>query len=529
MRCLLRFAPVLLLAGLALAAPTPSPAQVLSGPQTDSLVALTLRTFDVPGAALAVVKDGRVVLEKGYGVRVAGQRPAVDAHTLFAIASNSKAFTAAALGILVDEGKLSWDGKVLDYLPDFRLADPYVTANFTVRDLLTHRSGLSPNAGDLMRVTDSAQFTVPEVVHNLRYLPLRAPFRSRYAYDNILYLAAGELVAHVSGLSWADFVEQRILAPLHMRDSRAAYRRIDLKKNPNVVLGHRPVNGRLQPLPGPTNELDAGAGGIYSSAADLSCWMLAQLGGGQVSPGGPRLFSAAVGQEMWTPQTIIPASKDGVYNTHFGAYGLGWFLVDERGYKVVFHTGQDEGLVSEIILVPELNLGITVLTNQEAGGALQALAEQLLDGYLGLRHTNRVQEWAGRAKAHAQAADTAAAAVWRAATRRQAQPPTPSAADLSPYAGTYRDPWFGEVRISARNGTLWFQALKLPQLRGPLLPYRGTTFVVRWANPAIPADAFVTFALDVQGRATAITMQAVSAATPISYDFQDLDLRRVAQ
>ena len=519
---------LLLLTGLVLAAPIPGRAQVLTGPQTDSLVALTMRTFDVPGVALAVVKDGRVVLEKGYGVRVAGRPGAVDAHTLFSIASCSKAFTAAALGILVDEGKLRWDDKVIDHLPDFRLADPWVTADFTVRDLLTHRSGLGPNAGDLMRVTDSAQFTVPEVVHNLRYLPLRAPFRSGFAYDNVLYLVAGELVAKVSGLSWDDFVEQRLLAPLHMPDSRAAYRRINLKKNPNVVLGHRPVQGRLRPLPGPTNELDAGAGGLYSSAADLSGWMLAQLGGGQ-AVGGRRVFSAAVGQEMWTPQTIIPASKDGVYNTHFAAYGLGWFLVDERGYKVVFHTGQDEGQVSEIVLVPELNLGITVLTNQEAGGAVQALAEQLLDGYLGLHRTNRVQEWASRVQAPAQVADTTAAAVWREATRRHAQKPPLSATDIGTYAGTYRDPWLGDVQVYPAHGSLWLRVVKSPQLRGPLLPYRGNTFVVRWTNPAIQADAFVTFALDPQGRASAIALRAVSPATPVSYDFQDLDLRRVAQ
>lgn len=504
-----------------LAVAVPGRAQVLSAWQTDSLATLAMRTFDVPGVALSIVQNGRVVYEKGYGVRVAGTRQPVDASTLFAIASNSKAFTAAALGILVDEGKLGWDDKVLDYLPDFRLADSYVTVDFTIRDLLTHRSGLGPNAGDLMRTPDSTQFTVADVVHNLRYLPLRAPFRSRYAYDNILYLVAGELVARVSGLSWDDFVEQRLLAPLQMRDSRAAYRRINLRKNPNVVLGHRPVAGRLQPLPGPTNELDVGAGGIYSSAADMGRWMLALLAGGQVGSG-QRLFSPAVAKELWTPQTLIPVSKDGEYNSHFGAYGLGWFLVDERGYKVVTHTGQDEGQVSEITLVPELKLGITVLTNQEAGGALQALSEQLLDGYLGLRGTNRVREWADRVKAHSQAADTATAAVWREVARHPATTP----AETQAYAGTYRDPWFGEVRVYPRGGTLWWQALKSPQLRGPLRPYRGNTFAVRWASSQIQADAFVVFALDAQGRATAMTMQAISPNTSISYDFQDLHFQR---
>ncbi len=521
-----------LLAGLLawLAGPVASRAQApLAGPQLDSLVGRAMRTFGVPGLALALVKDGQVVCAKGYGVRVAGTRPAVDANTLFAIVSNSKAFTAAALGILVDEGKLGWDSKVIDYLPDFRMYDPYVTAEFTVRDLLTHRSGLGPGAGDLMRVSDSTGFTIPEIIHNLRYLKPTASFRSRYAYDNILYLVAGELVAKVSGLSWDDFIEQRLLAPLQMTRSRAAYGRINRRQNPNVVLGHAEANGRLQVIKGPPNELDAGAGGIYSSAADMSRWMRALLAGGRYGPaGGQRLFSAAVAKELWTPQVVIPASKNGVYNTHFGAYGLGWFLADVKGYQEVFHTGQDEGLISEIELLPELGLGITVLTNRDGGGAVRAVVEQVLDGYLGLSGTNRVQEWADRVRAHAPAADTAAAAVWQAVARRQARPTPLAQPDGPRYAGTYRDPWLGEVRIYLRQGTLWFQAVRSPQLRGPLLPYRGNTFVVRWANPQVQADAFVVFALDAQGQPKTMTMQAVSANTSLAYDFQDLLFQRVS-
>ena len=517
-------------AWLALTAPLRSPAQApLTSPQLDSLVGRAMRTFQVPGLALAIVKDGRVVCAKGYGMRVAGTQPAVDANTLFAIASNSKAFTAAALGILVDEGKVSWDGKVLDYLPGFRMSDPYVTAEFTVRDLLTHRSGLGPGAGDLMRVTDSAQFTIPEVIYNLRFLKPVASFRSRYAYDNILYLVAGELVAKVSGMSWDDFIERRLLSPLQMQRSRAAYGRINRKQNADVVLGHEEVAGHLQAIKGPENELDAGAGGIYSSAADMSRWMLALLAGGRYGPAGSqRLFSEEVAKELWTPQVIIPASKNGVYNTHFGAYGLGWFLVDVKGQKEVFHTGQDEGLISEIALLPELGMGVTVLTNRDGGGAVRAVVEQVLDGYLGLAGTDRVQAWADRVRARAPAADTAAAAVWRAVARRQAQPTPLDKLESPHYAGTYRDPWLGEVRIYPRQGTLWFQAVRSPQLRGPLLPYRGNTFVVRWANPRVQADAFVVFALDAQGRPTTMTMQAISANTSLAYDFQDLNFRRIS-
>ncbi|NML63727.1 serine hydrolase [Hymenobacter sp. RP-2-7] len=502
-----------------LAGPAASAAQMSSSSQIDSLVGRAMRTFDVPGLGLAIVQNGHVVLAQGYGVRVAGTRQAVDAHTLFAIASNSKAFTAAALGILVDEGKLRWDDKVIDHLPEFRMYDPWVTADCTVRDLLTHRSGLAPQAGDLMRWPDSAAFTIPDVIHNLRYLKPVAPFRSRYAYDNILYLVAGELVARVSGLSWDDFIEQRILAPLQMRASRAAYARINLKKNPNVVQGHYEVGGHPQAIATSTAELDAGAGGIYSSAADMSRWTLAQLAAGQYGAG-QRLFSAAVAQEMWTPQIPIPASPNGVYHTHFGAYGLGWFLVDEGGYQVVSHTGQDEGQLSEITLLPELGVGIVVLTNQEGGGAVRAVTDQLVDGYLGLRGTNRVQYWADRVKARSQASDTVAAAVWHEVARH----PAPLA-NAQVYVGTYRDSWLGEVTISQRGAGLWFQAAKSPQLRGPLQPYRGNTFAMRWVNPLLRADALVVFALDAQGQAKAMTMQTISPAST----FQGLDFQRVSR
>ena len=499
-------------------------AQALRGPQLDSLVGHAMRTFQVPGLALVIVQNGQVVCAKGYGVRVAGTRQAVDAHTLFAIASNSKAFTAAALGMLVSEGKLQWDDKVIDYLPEFRLRDPWVTADFTVRDLLTHRSGLALQAGDLMRTPDSTRFTMADIMHNLRYLPLVAPFRSRYAYDNILYLVAGELVARVSGQSWDDFIERRLLAPLQMRESRAAFGRI--QRNPNVALGHQLAAGSPRPIPGPLVEQDAGAGGIYSSAAELSHWLLLQLGHGR-AVAGPRLYSEAVANEMWTPQTIVPASPNGPYHTHFGAYGLGWFLVDVKGQLEVFHTGQDVGMVSAVTLLPELGVGFAVLSNQEGGGAVYALTDQLTDAYLGIRGTNRVQEYATEAQRHAAAAEQARAAVLAEVT--SSQRPAASGLDPSPYVGTYRDPWFGEVRISARpaGGGLWFQALRSPQLRGPLVPYRGTTFVARWTTPGLNADAFVIFSLGAQGQATGLRMQALSPMTAPAFDFQDLLFQRL--
>ena len=245
----------------------------------DAVVARTLKTFDVPSIAVAVIKDGQVVLAKGYGMRSLATQEPMDANTLFGIASCTKAFTAAALGLLVDEGKLRWDDKVTKYLPEFQMYDPYVTAEFTVRDLLTHRSGLGRGAGDLMLFPDSTDFTVQDVIHSLRYFKPVSSFRSEYVYDNCLYLVAGEVVARVTGQPWTTFVETRLLQPLGMRRSATGFAR--LPDPTNVSDAHTSVEGRVQVVPRDRSALLGAAGGLYSSVADLSQWALMLLGGGR--------------------------------------------------------------------------------------------------------------------------------------------------------------------------------------------------------------------------------------------------------
>src|SRR6476620_8967904 len=208
----------------------------MSSKKIDQLVENTMKTFDVPGIAVAVVKDGKVIHSKGYGVRSLNTKEKVDENTLFGIASNSKAFTAATLGILVDEGKIKWDDKVRDYIPEFKLYSPFVTEEFTIRDLLTHRSGLGLGAGDLMFFPDSSDFTLKDLIYNLRFLKPVSSFRTKYDYDNNLYIVAGEVVSRVSGKSWDDFVEERILGPLGMTHSACSFDR--LKDKTNVIDGH---------------------------------------------------------------------------------------------------------------------------------------------------------------------------------------------------------------------------------------------------------------------------------------------------
>src|SRR5579863_4470029 len=236
--------------------------QGLTSEQIDSLAERSRRAFDVPGIAVCVIKDGRVIHSRGYGFRSLRTGQPVDENTLFGIASNSKAFTTAALGMLVDEGKLSWDDKVRKFIPEFKLYDPYVTEEFTIRDLLCHRSGLGLGAGDLMFFPDSSDFTIRDILNNLQFLKPVTSFRSQYAYDNNLYIVAGEVVARVSGMSWDDFIEQRIMHPLSMTHSAASWDR--LRDSSDAIDGHAPVEGKVQVIARSRSKVDHAAGGIYS-------------------------------------------------------------------------------------------------------------------------------------------------------------------------------------------------------------------------------------------------------------------------
>jgi CubicO group peptidase (beta-lactamase class C family) len=279
-----------------------SPAQVISSAQIDSLTELSLKTFDVPGIAVGVIKDGKLIHARGYGVRSLRTMQKVDENTLFGIASNSKAFTTAALGMLVDEGKLKWDDKVTDYIPEFKMYDPYVTEAFTIRDLLTHRSGLGLGAGDLMMFPDSNNFTKKDIIHNLRYLKAVSGFRTKYDYDNNLYIVAGEVIARVSGISWEDFIEQRIMQPLGMTASKASITRLPNKNN--IVMPHAPVNGKVSTIDIEWSETANAAGGIVSNITDLSKWLIMQMDNGKYGDG-KKLFSEEVHNDFWAPQTII--------------------------------------------------------------------------------------------------------------------------------------------------------------------------------------------------------------------------------
>lgn len=495
-------------------------AQALSSSAIDSLVEKTLIAFDVPGIAVGVIKDGKLIHAKGYGVRSLNTMQKMDENTLFGIASNSKAFTAASLGILVDEGKIKWDDKVRDYIPEFKLYNPYVTEEFTIRDLLTHRSGLGLGAGDLMFFPDSSNFVLKDIIYNLRFLKPVSGFRTKFDYDNNLYIIAGEVVARVTGKSWDDFVTERILQPLNMNKTATSFDRLNDKSN--TIEGHAPVDGKVQVIARSTMAVGHSAGGLNANLNDLGKWVLLLLNSGKTTDG-KRIFSEAVARELWTPQTIIPVNGPGRYNTHFSAYALGFGVNDVMGYKQVSHTGGLEGMVTQITMIPELNLGIIVLTNQQEGGAFSSITNQIKDGYLGKKGNDWVTLLSGNRKQALLSAnhlmDSISNEIKMAATK--------SKIDISLFTGTYHDAWFGDVTISVKNGKPWFDAKRSPKLTGELFPYKGNTFVVKWRDRSMDADAFVNFSLDEEGKASGISMRAISPLTDFSYDFHDLEFHRV--
>ena len=491
------------------------------------------KTFDVPGIAVAIVKDGRVVMEQGFGVRELGKADKVDARTLFAIASNTKAFTAAALQQLAGQGKLDMDDRVIEYLPWFRMSDPYVTHEMRIRDLLAHRSGLSLGAGDLL-YWPPTDYTTKEVVERLAKVPIRNSFRAGYAYDNILFAVATLVIEQASGQSYADYVREHIFKPVGMDESLID--KTYLKSGMDVATGHAKADFKdLRPVPPMAWLNDPGAGGIYSSVHDMAKWMNVQLAGGVLpTPGADgkpqRLFSEKSQREMWSMLTPIRINKPPVpelepLTPDFFGYGESWFLSDYRGRKLVWHTGGWPGMVSRVTLVPELRLGVVVLTNAESGAAFNAVTYRALDAWL---NPDRKTDWVAvydKAVRHAQAKADDSMARHEAARDKGSKPSLP----LAGYAGTYRDPWYGDVVVSREGGKLRMRFSRTPQLVGTMAPWQHDTFTVRWDDRTLNADAFVTFALDEDGHVREARMKPISPLTDFSFDFQDLRLAPVAR
>lgn len=494
----------------------------------DQVVEAMRTSVGAPGVSIAIVEKGETTLAKGWGVRKLGDSAPVDADTTFQTGSTGKAVTAAALALLVDEGKIGWDDPVIKHMPWFRMYDPWVTREITIRDLLVHRSGLGLGQGDLMFVPRT-NLTRRQTVERVAHLKPRTSFRSAYAYDNILYAVAGQLIEEVSGQRWEDFVRTRVLRAGGLKTATTdSPERFEVA---NRSWPHARLSGPLRGL-GAQQVLDereelgrngAPAGGLTLSANDQAAWLRIQLRKGALPDGG-RLWSEQQATEMWKPVTIMPLPRLPeplkLAQPSLQAYALGWQVQDYRGARIISHGGGVFGSITRVVLLPDRDVGFAIMTNSEESGMLLGLTYKLIDHYLELPDpgwTTKWQDWfAARLEGGRQALEKAKA---KPAKVGPSLPP-------ARYAGRYRDPWYGDVVVASGAGGLTIDFTSTPNMRGRLKHWQYDSFVTEFDDRALEPAA-VTFQLDADGKVVGVTMKAVNPIADFSWDYHDLDLRPV--
>lgn len=496
---------LLLVTALQAPAGLPVPAKdALKG--LDAYVLKAMKDWELPGLAIAVVKDGRVVLAKGYGVREVGKSDPVDSDTLFAIGSNTKAFTSTALALLVQDKKLSWDDHATDLLKGFQLYDPYVTREITVRDLLSHRSGLG-RRGDLLWY--GQDFSREEILRRIRFLKPNSSFRSQYGYQNIMFLAAGQVIPAVTGTSYDDFIKERIFKPLQMTRSNTSPK--DLVGMENVATPHTKKEGKVVAIPYRNLDNVAPAGSINSSAAEMAQWHLFQLGNGKCA--GKQILDPAILQVTHDPHIVMPVPgerKKDFPSNHFLAYALGWVLEDYRGRLVIWHNGGIDGMLSHQGFLPEENLGVVVLTNSDRNRLDAALFYRIVDSFLG----EPVKDWSGTFLAQAKEGQAQAEEARKKAEESRV-PNTRPSLDLTGYCGSYGNEMYGqaEVKSSGDKLVLYFNSKPM----GALDHWHYDTFKVN-AEPLdslhfieLLDDSMITFVLNAQGKAARMEIEDLDA------------------
>lgn len=475
----------------------------------DRYVEASRIAWNVPGMTVTVVRDGKVIFAKGYGVRELGKSEKVDVDTLFGCMSTTKAMTAVALGMLVDEGKVGWDDKVIEHLPDFRVADPYVANELRIRDLLTHNAGLG-NADFLWALTP--EIGADEIVRRMRFAPQAYSLRGGFIYQNIMYLVAGKVVEKASGMSWERFMKERVFDPLGMKNTFPSY---EYHKNyANRSSAHFEVNGTIRPIPEDSADPVAPAGAVWSTANDVGKWVNFMLGNTTV--GGKQLLKPETYKELLRPQVIIPPSG-GFYPTaaltkpHWTTYGLGWFQHDYRGEKIDFHTGSLDGRTAIIGLIPDKKLGVYVFGNLDHAEVRHALMYKVFDLF-GFGDNSR--DWSTELKTlYGGLKEAADKAVAEAKAKRK--PGTKPSLPLESYAGKYADPFFGEMTVELVDGKLKLIAGK--ELSATLDHWQFDTFSAKWSREWW-GDALISFRIGaVSGDVEAIDLDgAVMRKVPIT-------------
>ncbi|MGH7711355.1 MAG: serine hydrolase [Gemmatimonadaceae bacterium] len=464
----------------------------------DAYTAQALTAWGLPGVAVAVVHNDSIVFAKGYGVRELGKPEPITPNSVFAIGSTSKAFTAASIAMLVADGKVKWDDPVTKHLPDFQLFDPYVTRELTLRDILTHRSGLA--RGD--RLWANSGFTRSEVLHRVRFLKPSWSFRSTYGYQNIMFLAAGTVVERVSGKTWDDFVAQRIFQPLGMSNSVTSI--THLSTLADVATPHERIDSAYRPVAWLNIDNIGPAGSINSSVNDMAQWIRLQLGRGVYK--GQRLLDSAGVKEMHTATTVIrPSAQDErMYPmSNLSAYGLGWSLRDYYGRRMVSHGGAIRGMRAQVTLIPDAKLGVVVLTNSPQSSFPTAIANVAVDLYLG----NPDRDWSTLMLDATKQAEARAVAERKRRESERVAGTSPSLA-ATRYAGVYVDSMYGEVSVTHESDRLRLQFG--PHYTSDLQHWHFDTF------EAVPKDTvlgrfFVRFVVDASGKPSALDIDGVAA------------------
>ncbi|MGJ8746111.1 serine hydrolase [Polaribacter sp.] len=488
----------------------------------DNLVEQTLKTFDVPGISVGILKDGKIVYAKGKGVRSLTSKKDMNENTLVGIASNSKGFTCFALAMMVDAGKLNWDDKVRKHIPEFQLYDSWVTEQFTIRDLVTHRSGMGLGAGDLMFLPENNNFTTQDIINNVKYLKPASSFRSKFAYNNNMFIIAGEVLKRVSGLTWTEFIETKIMKPVGMTNSKGSYNRVTNRTN--IIDAHTRADGKVIQIPHDWSETANPAGGIMSNVTDMLIWANFLMNDA-VTKNGKRLLSETEFHELWQLQTPLKVAKNDSYNSNFRGYGLGWYLTDVKGgYKQVYHTGGLIGTVTQFTMIPDLDLAIVVLTNQMNGKAFNTITNTIKDAYLDYKDRDWLKIYGTKNANYLKYNDSIKATVYSKTILAKADKSLPKPSQI---VGTYNDAWFGNIIISNDGNSYQIKCERSATLIGELLPYNQTTYVAKWNNRSYDADVFIQFSFDEKGITTGATMKFIAPITDFSFDFNHLNLKKV--
>ena len=486
----------------------------------DSAIDEVVARYDLPGIAVGVIEDGKVVYAGTRGERVAGSGDAVTPRTLFKIASNSKAMTSSVLARLVDAGKLRWDDPVIRHLPAFRMHDPWVTREMQVGDLLVHNSGLPEGGGDLMLWPEPNLFTRGDIIAGLAHIKPAYSFRSGYAYDNLLYVVAGEVAAAAGGASYEELVRRELFQPLGLTRCRVGEWSladvVDVAQ-PHMRKGGRNVVVRADPATVPAIT-SAAAGGIRCSLDDMLQWA-----GNWLAPDAGQLAWLSQEQRaaVWKPRTPmpIPARRRAWDDTHFYAYGYGWRLTDVDGVWSVSHTGTLSGMYSVMTLLPDLRTGFVVLINGEGGAARTVLNQILVKHYTSPGQVRTVASYADELAGTPATRD----AVTSPAPRRL----TVAMDEIAPWLGVYSDPWFGEVSVCpGLSGSARWVAAKSPMLAGTVMRM-GDRLFVDWDHDSVDLEAWLDFATGTAGQGATLVMAKVDPEGDFSFDYEDLAFTRI--